>query len=284
LTRKNEGKVSPAFQPGGPELPRYRLSQFAFLETEFPTLFENARKAEKAALSDPRGACFWARLTLEIAVKWLYTRDPALRRTYNDNLSALIAEPSFAELAGPQIVTKAHFIRDLGNRAAHDSRKPITGTAAISSVRELFHICYWIARTYATGPKPAPSLQFDAGPTRMIMTRRRRATPSSTCCWPKPAGPSTRPATASSRSRGCRTTSGRASSTTCSGATTASRWRWSRPSGPAATRVGQQQAKLYADCLEAAGSAAPGDLLHQRLRALDLGRQAPTRRARCRAS
>ena len=146
------------------------MSQFAFLETEFPTLFENARKAEKAALSDPRGACFWARLTLEIAVKWLYTRDPALRRTYNDNLSALIAEPSFAELAGPQIVTKAHFIRDLGNRAAHDSRKPITGTAAISSVRELFHICYWIARTYATGPKPAPSLQFDAGRLEKTLT------------------------------------------------------------------------------------------------------------------
>lgn len=31
------------------------MSQFVFLESEFPALFDNARKAEKAALSDPRG-------------------------------------------------------------------------------------------------------------------------------------------------------------------------------------------------------------------------------------
>ena len=49
-------------------------------------------------------------------------------------------------------------------------------------------------------------------------------------------------------------------------------------------QVGQQQAKLYADCLEAAVRPAPGDLLHQRLRTLDLGRRSATRRARCRAS
>ena len=36
-------------------------------------------------------------------------------------------------------------------------------------------------------------------------------------------------------------------------------------------RVGQQQAKLYADCLETAVRPAAGHLLHQRLRALDLG-------------
>ncbi|WP_374636855.1 DEAD/DEAH box helicase family protein [Paracoccus sp. (in: a-proteobacteria)] len=146
------------------------MSQFAFLETEFPTLFENARKAEKAALSDPRGACFWARLTLEIAVKWLYARDPSLRRTYNDNLAAMIAEPSFAALTGPVIVTKAHFIRDLGNRAAHDSRKPITEGSALGALRELFHICYWIARTYASGEKPAPALQFDVSRLEKTLT------------------------------------------------------------------------------------------------------------------
>ena len=38
--------------------------------------------------------------------------------------------------------------------------------------------------------------------------------------------------------------------------------------------VGQQQAKLYADCLERAVRPAAGHLLHQRLRALDLGRRA----------
>lgn len=39
-------------------------------------LEENALK-----MSDPRGECFWARLTLETALKWIYRTDPALRRT-----------------------------------------------------------------------------------------------------------------------------------------------------------------------------------------------------------
>ena len=36
-------------------------------------------------------------------------------------------------------------------------------------------------------------------------------------------------------------------------------------------RIGQQQAKLYADCLEKAYGQRPDHLLHQWLRALDLG-------------
>ena len=44
-------------------------------------------------------------------------------------------------------------------------------------------------------------------------------------------------------------------------------------------RAGQQQAKLYADCLEADVRPAAGDLLLQRLRALDLGRRTSTRPA-----
>ena len=78
---------------------------------------------------------------------------------------------------------------------------------------------------------------------------------------------------------------GAASSTTCCGATTgcplavveAKRTRRD-------AKVGQQQAKLYADCLEAAVRSAAGDLLHERLRALALGRRTSTRPARSAAS
>ncbi|MDO5647515.1 DEAD/DEAH box helicase family protein [Paracoccus sp. (in: a-proteobacteria)] len=150
------------------------MTQFAFLETEFPALFEHARKAEKAALSDPRQACFWARLTLETAVKWMFASDPALPRIYNDNLAAMLAEPGLSALTGPAIVAKAQIIREWGNRAAHPGVKPIDDRAAIVALRELFHICYWIARTYAKGAKPAPALQFD--PARLERTLTITAT------------------------------------------------------------------------------------------------------------
>lgn len=146
------------------------MSQFAFLHPEFPALQDHAEKAEKHALSDPRGACFWARLTLETALKDLYRRDPALRHPYDRTLAALIAEPSFEKLSGPAIVTKARYIKDQGNRAAHDSGKPLSKNDAVTTVRELFHVCYWIARTYARGAKPDPALAFDPGKLQESLT------------------------------------------------------------------------------------------------------------------
>ncbi|WP_233587066.1 DEAD/DEAH box helicase family protein [Pseudorhodobacter sp. E13] len=130
----------------------------------------HAQKAETAALSDPRGACFYARLTLETALNWLFRRESALKRPYGRELAALIAEPSLLALTGPAIVTKAKYIKDQGNRAAHDSGKPISPQDAAATVRELFHVCYWIARTYAKGAKPDPASSFDLAKLEPTLT------------------------------------------------------------------------------------------------------------------
>ena len=58
-------------------------------------MFDAAARAEAAVRADPRAACFYARRTLELAVAWAYEHDAALRLPYQDNLSALIHEPSF---------------------------------------------------------------------------------------------------------------------------------------------------------------------------------------------
>lgn len=135
------------------------MSQFSFLQSEFASIFDHAHRAEAMALSDPRGACFYARFALETAVKWMYERDNCLRSPYNDALSALIFEPSFRELVGNGLVTKAKIIKDLGNRAVHDTRK-VAPQSAITSVRELFHFSYWLVRTYGRSERPEPGLQF----------------------------------------------------------------------------------------------------------------------------
>lgn len=54
---------------------------------------------------DPRTACFHARHALELAVSWAYKHDSALRLPCQDNLSALIHEPSFKH--GPMAVRPA---------------------------------------------------------------------------------------------------------------------------------------------------------------------------------
>lgn len=136
------------------------MTQFAYLESEFPEIFALARKAEISATSDARGACFYARLALEAMVKWMYAHDRSLRSPYDTALSALIHEGTFRTLVGNALVTKARIIKDYGNAAAHEPRALPPGSALVA-VRELFHFSYWLVRTYARGSKPAASLTFD---------------------------------------------------------------------------------------------------------------------------
>jgi type I restriction enzyme R subunit len=132
---------------------------FQFLETEWPKLLEAAIKAEAMANTDARTSCFYARRTLEMAVAWLYKYDPALKLPYQDHLSALIHEPSFRQVVGDALFTKAKLIKDLGNLAVHSNRK-ILPADALTATRELFHFCYWLARTYGQRARPDPGLRF----------------------------------------------------------------------------------------------------------------------------
>jgi type I restriction enzyme, R subunit len=136
------------------------MSQFDFLQREWPGVFDSAAKAEAAVHADPRTACFYARRTLELAVSWAYKFDPSLELPYQDNLSALIHEPSFKEAAGEAVFSKARVINTLGNRAVHGHRA-IPPEDALAAVRELFHVTYWLARTYGRTARPAPGLAFD---------------------------------------------------------------------------------------------------------------------------
>jgi len=135
-------------------------SNFAFLAAEWPHLQEPASKAEGLAYSDPRAACFYARRALELAVAWLYKHDAALKLPYQDNLSALIHEPTFKAALGEAVFSKARVIQRLGNEAVHSQRR-IRQFDALTAVRELFHVSYWLTHTYARGAKPSPGLVFD---------------------------------------------------------------------------------------------------------------------------
>ncbi len=137
------------------------MTQFAFLQGEWAAVFESAARAEAVVHADPRTACFYARRALELAVSWAYKHDAALKLPYQDNLSALIHEPSFKQAAGEAVFSKARVINTLGNRAVHGHRA-IPLDDAVVAVRELFHVTYWLARTYGRAARPAPGLAFDA--------------------------------------------------------------------------------------------------------------------------
>ena len=135
------------------------MSNFAFLQPEWPLQFESAAQAERLVHADARAACFYARRTLELVLVWLYKHEPALKLPYQDHLSALIHEPGFRATAGDAVFNKAKLIKELGNLAVHSTRKVATADA-MTAVRELFHIGYWLARTYGQRHRPAPATTF----------------------------------------------------------------------------------------------------------------------------
>src|SRR5437016_4701051 len=135
------------------------VSNFSFLHAEWPEVHESAAKAESLTNADARAACFYARRALELAVAWAYKHDSSLRLPYQDNLSALIHEPTFKAVTGDAAFSKARLINRLGNQAVH-SHRPIQQSDSLVAVRELFHFAYWFARTYALDARPAPRLTF----------------------------------------------------------------------------------------------------------------------------
>lgn len=135
------------------------MTHFAFLDAEWPEIAFDAKKAEAAVYQDPRTACFYARRTLELSVAWLYRSDRSLKLPYDDSLSSLLHAPEFRTLIGQPLHTKAKLIRELGNRAVHSTRR-IEANDAVTAVRELFHFCYWLARTYGRRGRPEPGLAF----------------------------------------------------------------------------------------------------------------------------
>jgi type I restriction enzyme R subunit len=137
------------------------MSNFAFLQADWPLLYEAATQAEGMANTDARASCFYSRRALELTVAWLYTYDKTLKLPYQDHLSALIHEPTFRKATGEAVFTKTKLIKDLGNLAVHSTRK-ILPADALTATRELFHVCYWLARTYGKKSRPDPALSFSA--------------------------------------------------------------------------------------------------------------------------
>lgn len=128
------------------------MSNFTFLEAEWPELYDSAVKVESLVRTDARSCCFYARRTLELAIHWLYQHDAELKRPYDDNLSALIYEPTFKQNLTNDLFLKVKTIKEIGNLAVH-SRKPVTERDALRATKELFHFLYWLARMYTRHSK-----------------------------------------------------------------------------------------------------------------------------------
>lgn len=137
------------------------MSNFNFLQPDWPEFIEDAQAMEKLVYFDPRGACGRARFLIEQIVLWMYENDEDLELPYDTSLYNITNELSFRKIIGYTIYEKIKVIRKVGNLAVHE-RKRISEHDALRACEEVFHILYWLYRTYSTDDEAKPSLSFDA--------------------------------------------------------------------------------------------------------------------------
>jgi len=85
------------------------MSNFTFLQTDWPELYETACEAEQKVASTPLSHRLYARRSLERAVKWLYANDSYLKQPYAHNLATLgfdFAQPP-VDFAQPPVVARS---------------------------------------------------------------------------------------------------------------------------------------------------------------------------------
>ncbi|MCC7570321.1 DEAD/DEAH box helicase family protein [Candidatus Micrarchaeota archaeon] len=123
-------------------------SNFTFLQSNWPDIYEEALQVEKHAYTAPRTSVFYARRTVELVIEWLYIHDPDLRKPYETHLAALMHESSFKKLLPYNLFHLINYIRKIGNQAVH-SHKPIRDKESLTSLRNLYLFCEWLAKQYS---------------------------------------------------------------------------------------------------------------------------------------
>lgn len=136
-------------------------SNFDFLTGDWAAFREDALQAEQHAHTAPRTCAFYARRALEKAVKWLYAHDGSLRQPYQDNLAALIHEPSFQQLVAPSLFNHIRLIHKIGNQAVHTDMR-LRQFEALQLTRAVHNLLSWMVQVYTrAGGTPVQVPPFD---------------------------------------------------------------------------------------------------------------------------
>lgn len=137
------------------------MSNFNFIQADFPDLYTDAQEAEQLVFVSPKAAAVLMRSVLENAVNWLYEKDAKLTRPWRSDLNTLMHEPEFVALFSKTLLAELNLIRKTGNAAAHASsqNKRIKADDALASLKYLFRFLRFLAIYYG---KHTPDTQtFD---------------------------------------------------------------------------------------------------------------------------
>jgi len=147
------------------------MSNFNFIQTDFPDLFADAVEAEQLTFISPKAATIFCRSTLENAINWLYDNDASLTRPWRPDLNTLMHVHEFQVMFNQTLLGELNLIRKTGNIAAHG--KKVSQQDALASLKYLFRFLRHLAIYYG---ETTPETQvFDE---KLIPSGRVQATSS----------------------------------------------------------------------------------------------------------
>jgi len=126
------------------------MTNFDFLtkDKQFDSFSTIAIAAEKTLYIDLSTCIMNCRRAMEVAVKWMYSVDGSLELPYDERLVSLMNNEDFRDIVGNDIWRRMKLIRQLGNDAAHESKKFSVEQATLC-LENLYIFMDFIACCYA---------------------------------------------------------------------------------------------------------------------------------------
>ncbi|GEN36220.1 DEAD/DEAH box helicase family protein [Aneurinibacillus danicus] len=126
------------------------MTNFSFLKekSQYKSFTNACLEAEKALIVSPATCAILTRRALELAVKWVYSFDSAVKVPYQDNLSSLIHNTSFLEIIDEDLLPLMKYVVKLGNVAVH-TNSSINRDEAVLSLHNLHQFVSWIDYCYS---------------------------------------------------------------------------------------------------------------------------------------
>lgn len=157
------------------------MTNFDFLKTEkqFESFADAAVSAEKILNIDLEASIISCRRAMEFAVKWMYSVDGSLVKSYQDSLVSLMNTEEFRDIVGLDVWRRMDFIRKMGNNAAHTGKRVNIEQAKLC-LENLYVFLDFVAYCYGTDYKegqfnpallsqksepahvPVPNIDFDS--------------------------------------------------------------------------------------------------------------------------
>lgn len=134
------------------------MSNFSFLLHEFESLQLEAKKSEANIFCEPEISAIYSRKALENTLKHVYTVDEDLDATLLDdvksNLNTYLTNYDFKQIIPKEYLDELHFIRKIGNLAAHESQTNIDSKQSLYANQCLYKFMLWVVEVYSEYETP----------------------------------------------------------------------------------------------------------------------------------